>query len=238
MREPNSNQTLVESPAFAAMQRLLHQEAVEQELSGTMEVAVARRVAVLERQAPEIVQAAHAAEVEIEYLGVGPLADKPRYYKAADGSDWVLGPARDKSDAVMPRREAEKIERLEAVGLYLPQVYVAHQVRPEVAAAIGSQLATGSEIAPDRAAELVGPIPPPAESVALGEQMADYSRQIAAALRRAEKMVVGAVTIPVAAAGAVLAHVTIDPIVIGAIPAVSEKPGSPAAFYLLARWDW
>lgn len=237
MREETRNQTLVKSPAFGTMQQLLRRESLQQELAGTMEIPAARRIAVLDRQAPEFIQAARSIGVEIEYLGVGPLPAGPRYYKGADGSDWVVGPA-TKADAVMPRQEARRLDQLEALGLYIPSIFVAHQVPDDLAAGIDAELASGDDLTPEHAAELAGSPPPPADSVALGEQMAAYSRQIADALRRAKDIAVGAVTIPVEAALNFAAQMPIDPIVLGAIPAASERPGAPAAWYMLAKWDW
>lgn len=236
-REPNGKPVLVESPVFTTMKQLLHREKLQQELAGTMEVAAGQRIAVLARQAPEFIQAAQSRGVEIEFLGFGPIPAGYRYYKAADGSDWILGPA-TKADAVMPRREARRIERVEGVGLNFSQTFVGHQVPEDRAAEIDAQLASGTELAPSRARELVGPVPPPANSVALGEQMAIYSKEIADAIRQAKNIAVGAVTIPAAAARTYVSQMPIDPVVLGAIPVVSERPGAPAAWYMLAKWDW
>ena len=50
--------------------------------------------------------------------------------------------------------------------------------------------------------------------------------------------VIGAVvSAPFLIAGAGMAAV-LDPIIFGVIPAVSATPGQPAAWYVLARWDW
>jgi hypothetical protein len=237
MREPTGKQVLVESPAFATMQQLLQREKLQQQLAGTMEIAAAQRMAVLERQAPEFIQAAQSRGVEIEYLGIGSIPAGYRYYKGADGSDWILGPA-TKADAVMPRREARRIERVEAVGLYFSQAFVGHQVPEDRAAEIDAVLASGNAVDPGRARALVGPIPPPADSVALGDQMATCSKQIADALRQARNIAMGAVTIPAEAARTYRARIPVDPVVLGAVPVISERPGAPAAWYMLAKWDW
>ena len=44
---------------------------------------------------------------------------------------------------------------------------------------------------------------------------------------------------PVVLVGTAAAAIsTIDPIIFGAVPAVSAREGEPAAWYVLARWDW
>lgn len=238
MSEPKTQQVQSISPAFTVVQNLLHQQAVQEELKGTMDVTLARRAQILERQAPEFVQVARSVGVEIEFLGMSPIPAGPRYYNGM-GTGWVLAPATSPADAVVPRHEAQKLIKLERAGLWLPRIEVAHEVPEALAARIRAEVPPmGRQLAPAEAAELVGPIPPPAESVALGERMAEHSRQIAAALRRAGKLAIGAVTIPAEAASAVLAAVPLDPIVIGSIPSLSEKPGAPAAHFMLARWDW
>lgn len=238
MNERLVRQAQRDGPA-AVVRELLGQHAVVEPTTGG--IAVARRVAILEREAPEIVQAAKAVGVEIEHLGIAALPPAPMYYNGAGGIGWVLGPATTPEDAVVPRRAAQELSQLrDGAGIYMSMTFVAHEVAPERAERIRTQVAgPGLELALAQATELVGPIPPPADSVALGEQMAQRSRQVVAGLRRAGKLVVGAVTIPVVATGAVLAEVaTLDPIILGAIPAASEKPGAPASWYRLVSWDW
>lgn len=204
----------------------------------TDSAVVTQRVATLERQAPDMVRAARDAGADIEYLGVSPLPAGPMYYNGI-GTGWVLAPAGAPEDGVVPREHALRLLRLRDEGIYFPRLYVAHEVAEERAEAIRPQVsAKGQELEPIQTSELVSPIPPPAESVALAEQMVWVSQQIKAGLRRAGSMAVEAVTIPAAAAGAVLSAATLDPIVLGAIPAVSEKPGAPAVWFALARWEW
>lgn len=239
MSEHLVRQAQRDGPAAAVVRELLGQHAVVEPTTGG--VAVARRVATLERQAPEIVQAAKVVGVEIEHLGIAALPPGPMYYDGANGTGWVMGPATTPEDAVVPKREAQELRALyHEAGIYLPMTFVAHEVEEERAERIRARIeGHGVELEPAEAVELVGPIPPPAESVAIGEQMAHRSRQIVTGLRRTGKLVVGAVTLPVVATGAVLAELaTLDPIVLGAIPAASEQPGAPASWYRLVSWDW
>jgi hypothetical protein len=198
-------------------------------------------VAVLERQGPELVHAAKAAGVGIEALGIAPLPPGPMYYEGSDGTGWVMGPATKPEDAVVPRKEGRQLHTIQDAGIYIPRIYIAHEVQPHHAEQFRGQVPTsGLEIQSAQAAELAGPIPDPAEAVARGEKMAEYSEQVVAAMRRTGKMIVGAITVPVQVAGAVIAETaaTVDPIVLAVIPAASERPGEPAMWLRLVAWEW
>ncbi len=226
------------NPASEIVRHLLNQSAAIAP-SQPVGAALSRRVAVLERQGPEMVQAAKEAGVEIEYLGVQALPPGPMYYNGVDGTGWVMGPATTAEDAVVPKREAEELKRLYDAGIYIPRIFVAHEVKEEQAARVRDQVdGAGLELEASQATELVGPIPPPAESVALGERMAERSRQVVAGLRRTGQLAVGAITIPARVAIAVAEAAMVDPIILGAIPAASEQPGAPASWFELTRWDW
>lgn len=237
MNEGNGSRQQLVGPPNEVMQQLLNQHAVTKS-PPSEEALMAQRVTILERQAPELVQAAKEVGVEIDFLGIAALPPGPMYYTGAGGIGWVMGPATTPDDAVIPKREAKDLRHLKGSGIFIPRIYIAHEVPEERSARIREQVSgSGLELDTAEAAELVGPIPPPAEAVALGERMAHRSRQVVTGLRRTGKLVVGAVTIPVMVAGAVLAQ-GVDPIVLGAIPAASEKPGAPASWYRLVSWDW
>jgi hypothetical protein len=204
---------------------------------------VAGRVATLERQAPDVVAAARDLGLEIEYLGINPLFAEPRLYGGVD-TDWVLAPAGKRDDAVVPPRERRILETLHAGGQEFPVIYIAHETeRDKTAQALPKDGQGHTVLNRSEAEELVGPVPPPAASMALGQRLALRSVQVGNAVGRAAK-VAGAVSLGIAAApvvlvgGALAGLATIDPIVLGAIPAVSAASGEPAAFYVLARWDW
>src|SRR3954454_8191106 len=88
---------------------------------------VARRTASLQARAPQIVQRAAIAGVDIQYLGINPLFAEPRLYAGAE-TDWILGPADQAQDAVVPQRERRSLERLRASDLDFPWIFVAHEV--------------------------------------------------------------------------------------------------------------
>jgi len=225
--------------ASEVVQQLLGQHPTTEPLanSGT---ALAQRVLALERQAPELEQTVKNAGADIEHLGIAALPPGPMYYHGVDGAGWVMATAKTPEDSIVPKQQGQELRQIRAAGLYIPQIFVAHEIRPEQAERVRDHApARGLPLEPAEAAELVGPVPPPAESVALGERMADRSRQIADGLRRTGNLIVRAVTIPAEAATTVLTEtVMVDPIVLGAIPAASEQAGAPASWYRLVSWDW
>jgi hypothetical protein len=182
--------------------------------------------------------------VEIEHLGIAPLFAEPRFYEGEGENDWVFGPADQPDDVVVPRREGRELTRLVEAGIEAPYVYIAHEVPKDRTADLRAAAAAGKrELTPVQAAELVGPVPPPAESVALDERLSRRSRQVTDAARRTLLVVgaaaAGVVAAPVVLVGGALAGLaTIDPVLIVAVPAISGKPGAPASWFIVARWDW
>jgi hypothetical protein len=236
----NSNSAVLDRRRVVT--ELLHRDRPSTPVSVADRPLMARRLRRLEEEAPTEVETARQLGVEIEFLGIERLFAEPRYYRGVD-SDWVLGPANKSEDAVVPAKERKALGRLVGGGHNFDLIYIAHEIptgAPEGRATIENAPVT---IDPARAAELVGPVPPPAQSVALGERLARRSNQVVHAVARTVPAV-GAAALAVAAAPVVLvgaavgALATLDPIVLGAVPAFSARPSEPAAFYVLARWDW
>jgi len=205
-----------------------------------LEPATARGVAILERSALETVRAARGAGVDIEYVGINPLFSDARFYEG-EKTDWVMGPVDRSDDAIVPRQEAQDLRRLVGAGVEFPLLYVAHEVEQDRTAELRTAAASGRrELPTAKANELVGPAPPPPGSVEVGERLAQRTTKAVKAVKRAAvlggTLAVGAVTAPVIALGAATA--SLDPVILGAIPALSEKAGAPAAWYVLARWEW
>jgi hypothetical protein len=222
--------------------RLLSEAGPEPPVS--LEPVVARCVATLERRAPETVATARAAGVDIEYLGIAPLFAEPRFYEGDGETDWVFGPADQPDDIVVPRREGRDLTRLTEAGLGADFVYIAHEVPKEQTADLRAAASRGErDLSPAQAKELVGPVPPPARSVALDEQLSRRSTQVTNAARRslmvAGAAAAGVVAAPVVLVGGALASLaTVDPVIVTATPVISGKPGSPASWFVVARWDW
>lgn len=225
------------------VERLLRQGVVPGQ---DMPVAMARRVARLERQSASTIERAHAAGVAIDFLGINPLFDESRLYEGVD-TDWVLAPARKPADAIVPTEERKALRRLHEADLDFPLIYVAHEVakeRTREARALVPDASAGHIVLEAEAAdELVGPVPPPATSMTLANKLARQSTQVIRTVRRTGAAV-GAVAVGVAAAPVVLVGsaiaglASLDPIILGAVPALGSRPGAPAAWYVLARWDW
>jgi hypothetical protein len=229
-------------PPQAIVQELLRRPLVPA-LQQELRPSVARRVATLERHTPEIIGAARRAGTEIEYLGINPLFAEARLYNGVQ-TDWVLAPADKHEAVVVPRHARQALQRLIAADIDFPVIYVAHEVPKEHTEHLRPAVDQG-HIVLDRAeaAALVGPVPPPAAAVELGDRLAERSTQVVNAARRAVSIAgqtaLGIVAAPVALVGGALASLgNLDPIVLGAIPALSARPGQPAAWYVLARWDW
>ncbi len=232
-------------------QRQFQERVVEEILKvhheGTLQPAgdlkTERKLAVLERRAPSIVAAAERAGAEIEYLGVAPLFDETRLY-GGTGTDWVLAPVTDKEDAVVPRKERHTLEHLAHGRVPIRLIYIAHEVERKPTPTLPA-LPPGGHAVIDKQVgkELVGPIPAPHDAVHLADRLNHNSQKALAAAARTGKAVGAAAAVaamaPVVLVGGALASLaTLDPIILGAVPAGAPKVGEPAAWFVLARWDW
>jgi hypothetical protein len=202
-----------------------------------------RRTATLERNSPRLIMSARRAGVDITYLGIASLFDEPRAY-AGPYTDWIIRPAADHNDAIVPAAEGDKLQRLIRVGIDFPLVYVAHEI-PKGRLAIPDRTTATMKLQPvaldhAAAAEAVGPIPVPAASSALAERFGHRSQHLLAVLRAALPIAGAIAAAPFILAGAAVAALAngLDPIVFGAIPAGPPSSGQPAAWYILARWEW
>lgn len=200
-----------------------------------------RRVERLHERAPAIVKRARAAGVGITYLGLAPLFQEVRLYRGSD-SDWILAPVDQHEHDVVPRRSLDELRRLHQAGLDF-HLYAGHEVDPDKTCDFLADTDGQTVISRTDAVDLVGPVPEPAGALQLAEQLDRHSETILNGVRRGAP-VVGAVLLGVLAApflvvgGALAAAVTIDPIIFGAIPALTPEDGEPAAFFELTRWEW
>lgn len=198
-----------------------------------------QRVATLERRSPVLVRRAAEAGVPISYLGIAPLFRGPRAY-AGPHSDWVLDVATDARDAVAPRDNQRALATLNDLGISFPLIYVAHEVPKGQLEAVRGQ-GTGP-VSLDRAtaAQAVGPVPPPAAATMLADRLGRSSQAVLNALRKAAPIAGAIVASPFLLAGAAAATLAagLDPVVFGVIPAGPPAPGQPAAWYVLASWQW
>jgi hypothetical protein len=197
-----------------------------------------RRVALLEREAPDLVGRADEVGIPIKYLGIAPLFAEPRAYPGPT-TDWVIGPIGAEDEMPIPRQHAKAVQTLKNAGIDFPMTYVAHEIPKEhLALEVGS----GHEVLDvERAAEVVGPAPLPASSVTAGERLGNRAETVLRLVRHGIVAVGALAAAPVVLVGAAAAAVAtggLDPIVFGVIPARSAHDGEPAAWYELTRWEW
>ncbi|HTW10440.1 MAG TPA: hypothetical protein VME46_23245 [Acidimicrobiales bacterium] len=201
-----------------------------------------RRVAVLEHDASRIVGMANSAGVDIEFLGMAPLFDEARLF-VGEQTDWVMAPAQ-LGDTVVPKQQAKALATLAGSGLNFPLLYVAHEV-PKGRAPESTTQPAGTLVAlPSLSVgDIVGPVPAALSTVELSERLSHRAEQVFQVMGKA-LLAFGAAVGAIAAAPVVLAGAavgaltTLDPVVFGALPAVTPVAGEPAAWFVLARWDW
>jgi hypothetical protein len=204
---------------------------------------VANRVALLEREAPRIIDLGRSVGVDLTYEGIAPMFNEPVVY-AGDDTDWVIGPVGVDEVPVIPREQLQAFTRLEAAGATFPAIYVAHEInKGNFPGSPEAPTGTMATVDPDHAAYLVGRPPLPADSLKLADRLDARAAQVFRAMRQVG-IVAGTAAAAIAAAplrlvgSAVGALANLDPVVFGVIPAVSPRVGEPAAWYVLARWDW
>ena len=205
--------------------------------------AYSGRAALLDRRSTKVVERAREAGVPITYLGMTPLFSETRAY-AGPRTDWIIRPVTDLSDAIVPRAQRAALLRLVDAGIEFPMIYIAHEVPKGRLAIPGSDSEpTARVMTVDHAdAEAaVGPVPPPAAASALADRLGNSSQRLLQVLAMAIPIAGAIVAAPFVLASAAVAAVgalALDPIVFGVIPAGPSVPGQPAAWYILAQWDW
>jgi hypothetical protein len=209
----------------------------------TRSAMVTRRVATLEREAPRIMTLGRSVNANVNYLGIAPMFNKTLMF-AGDETDWIVGPIGGTEMPVVPKEQRKSLERLEAVGAHFPILYVAHEVKKgNFPGSLNAPSGSVATIPMEQVGEIVGPTPVPAGSVETAARLNLRTNQVFRAIGRVGA-VAGAVAGALAAAplllvgSAVSALSTLDPIVFGVIPALLAETDEPAAWYVLARWDW
>jgi hypothetical protein len=199
------------------------------------------RIAALERQSIQVTRRAAAARVPIKYLGIAQLFSEPTAYTGPQ-TDWLIAPAGGAVDSVVPRAVRHQLLALDAAGLRFPLVYIAHEV-PKGQVPVPAAAAEGrtAPVTLDRktADAAVGPVPPAAASVAVADRLGRSSQTLLSLLGKVVPIAAAALAAPFVVTGVALSALAgLDPIVFGVIPAASPVAGRPAAWYLLAQWDW
>jgi hypothetical protein len=204
---------------------------------------VRRRVELLERKAPTVMRRAHKAGAQLTYCGIAPLFQQPRAY-AGNGTDWTIAPLTTLGDgAVMPVDAKRNLELLRAAGVVFPLVYIAHEISKtqlNLPAPVAGSSREPVALTEQQNAQFVGPIPLPAHQVEGSQRLDQAAGKVLHGLAKAAP-VLGAIAVaPLLVAGTALsgtAHM-LDPVIFGVQPAGRPLDGTPAAWFVLAAWDW
>jgi hypothetical protein len=207
-----------------------------------------RQELALRNEIGQVVAAASRAGVELECLGVHPLFTGTRLYAGPERS-WVLAPAGDdplvrRDELALPKPERRALARLLAAGLDFPGVYVAHEVATARLAGAGlapSTLRPGgfTVLDPATSLRLVDPVPVPAPTARVARRLGAGAGALLRVLGLAAPAAGAVAGAAVSAGGAAMRALALDPIVFGAWTLDRRtQPGTPAAWFVLARWLW
>ncbi len=197
----------------------------------------ATRVATLERRAPKLVDQARQAGVDIGYLGITPLFDGAQGYSGAS-SDWVVAPVKEANRETVPEAERQSLESLLDVGIDFPLIYIAHELpKGQLPVICGSR--TSPVPVEPRHLVAAQAAPVPETSIDVSQRLGSRAEQLLHLLGKALPIVGGVALTPLVLAGAAVgALARLDPIVFGVLPVGAGAPGEPAAWFVLAQWDW
>jgi hypothetical protein len=200
---------------------------------------VGRTVATLEREAPRLVELGRSVNVNINYLGIAPLFDDA-LMMAGEDTDWIVAPVSADEVPVVPREQREALNRLDGSGAHFPMLYVAHEVEKDKYPSLREGSRSFAITVPkEHARKIVGPTPAPVRSVELADRLSERANQVFKVIGRAGALAGTVAVAPLVLLSSAMASLsTLDPVVLGAIPALLARPGEPAAWYVLARWDW
>jgi hypothetical protein len=207
-----------------------------------------RQQLALRNEIGQVVAAAGRVGIELECLGVHPLFTGTRLYTGPDRS-WVLAPAGDdphlrRGELALPGPERRALARLLDAGLDFPGVYVAHEVDTGRLAGAGlarsvNRPGTFVSIDPATSLRLVDPVPVPARTARVARQLGAGAGALLRVLGLAAPAAGAVAGAAVSAGGAAMRALALDPIVFGAWTLDRRTdPGTPAAWFVLARWRW
>ena len=209
-----------------------------------------RQLVALRDETQRVAALARRAGVELECLGSHPLFPETRLYPGPETS-WVVAPASDdplvrRGEMAVPKPEFGALARLLEVGLDFPAIYVAHEVPTArlVRSGLPSDvriLQSGSFTALNVVASqrLVDPVPVPARTARAARHLGAGAGVLLKLLGLAVPAA-GALVGATASAGATAMRVlALDPMVLGAWTLDQRTdPGTPASWFVLARWLW
>jgi hypothetical protein len=209
-----------------------------------------RQLVALRDESERVLALAGRAGIELERLGVAPLFSDTRLYPGPQRS-WVLAPAADdplvrRRELAIPKPEFRALARLLEAGLDFPAVYVAHEV--PTARLVGTGLpAQVRTVAPGGFApldllasqRLVDPVPVSARTARVARHLGAGAGAVLKVLGLGASVAGAATGAAVSTGAAAMRALALDPMVLGAWTLDRhDQPGTPAAWFVLARWLW
>jgi hypothetical protein len=209
-----------------------------------------RQLVALRDESERVVALAGRAGVELECLGVQPLFVETRLYPGPERS-WVLAPATDdplvrRRELAIPKPELRALARLLEADLDFPAVYLAHEVASSRLTGAGLP-PTGWTVQPGgftsldlhASQRLVEPVPVPARTARVARRLGTGAGALLKVLGLGVPVAGAVAGATVSAGGAALRALALDPMVLGAWTLDRRAdPGTPAAWFVLARWLW
>lgn len=193
----------------------------------------------LERLGQAVERHAEGQGAHLEFLGVEALFDVPRLY-GEGASPWVLCPAAAdplvRAGLPIPAAQRRQLDRIVNAGMDFPHLYLAHEVARDRSRLTGRpDFAHCRTLTADEARRLIVRPNAPASTRNTAKRVDRIARSVGRGIGLTATGAATALVAPLA-----LLADGLDPAVLGAltIPGAGATPGTPAAWFLLARWDW
>ena len=193
----------------------------------------------LDRLGRAVEREASARGLDVEFLGVEELFASPRLY-GEGGAPWVVTPAAGdpmvQDRLPIPAAQQRRLQALVENGMDFPHLYVAHELaKSGPAHAAKPDFATYRTLSDTELKDMLVKPEAPAAAHKTAKRLDAVARTVGRGIGLAA---VGAGM--VMAAPLLLLGAGLDPAILGALtlPGTGHKPGTPAAWFLLAHWDW
>lgn len=193
----------------------------------------------LERLGRAVEQHAERRGARLEFLGVEPLFDTPRIY-GEGASPWVLCPAAAdpliRAGLPIPAAQQRQLDTIVNAGMDFPHLYLAHEVAGDRSRLKGRpDFAHFRTLTKEEATRLIVRPDAPVSTRKTAKRIDRIASGVGRGIGLAATGAVTALAAPLA-----LFADGLDPAVLGTLTLTSAgyTPGTPAAWFLLARWDW
>lgn len=193
----------------------------------------------LERLGRAVERTASTRGLEVEFLGVEELFTQPRVYGEGT-APWVVTPAvadpMVRGGLPIPAAQRRQLKAAVHSGMDFPYLYLAHELgQDEAHGAARPDFATYRTLTPAELEQMLVKPDAPAAARRTARRIDAVARTVGRGAGVAAAGVGMAMAAPLLLAGAGL-----DPAILGALtlPGAGYAAGTPAAWFLLARWDW